>query len=65
MKAVYLLCFALAASFLIGCAQTEMKFSMLERGGQHSHAFNKTITKTLSCNYLLFLPEDYGREKKS
>jgi predicted peptidase len=68
MKAVYLLCFALAASFLIGCAQTEkseMKFSMLERGGQHSHTFNKTITKTLSCNYLLFLPEDYGREKKS
>jgi predicted peptidase len=68
MKAVYLLCFALAASFLIGCTQTEkseMKFSLLERGGQHSHAFNKTITKTLSCNYLLFLPEDYGREKKS
>ena len=42
-----------------------MKFSLLERGGQHSHTFNKTITKTLSCNYLLFLPEDYGREKKS
>jgi predicted peptidase len=68
MKAAYLLCFVLAASFLIGCTQTEkseMKFSLLERGGQHSHTFNKTITKTLSCNYLLFLPEDYGREKKS
>jgi predicted peptidase len=68
MKAIYLLCFALAASFLIGCAQTEkseMKFSLLERGGQHSHTFNKTITKTLSCNYLLFLPENYGREKES
>jgi predicted peptidase len=68
MKAAYLLCFVLAASFLIGCSQTErseMKFSIVERGGQHSHTFQKTITKTLSCNYLLFLPEDYGREKKS
>jgi predicted peptidase len=68
MKAAYLLCFVLAASFLIGCSQTEkneMKFSLLERGGQHSRTFDKTITKTLSCNYLLFLPEDYGREKKS
>jgi predicted peptidase len=68
MKATYLLCFVLLASFLIGCTQTEkseMKFSLLERGGQHSHTFEKTITKTLSCNYLLFLPEDYGREKKS
>jgi len=68
MKAAYLLCVVLLASFLIGCTQTEkseMKFSLLERGGQHSHAFNKTITKTLSCNYLLFLPESYGQEKKN
>ncbi len=68
MKAAYLLCFIFAASFLIGCTQTEkseMKFDLLERGGQHSKTFEKTVTKTLSCNYLLFLPETYGQEQKS
>ena len=68
MKAAYLLCFLILASFLIGCTQTEkseMKSSLLERDGQHSHTFEKTITKTLSCNYLLFLPESYGQEKKN
>ena len=68
MKAAYLLCFVFVASILIGCAQTgksEMKFDLLERGGQHSKTFEKTVTKTLSINYLLFLPETYGREQKS
>jgi len=66
MKAAYLLCF-IAVSFLIGCTQTEkseMTFDLYERGGQHSERFQKTITKTLSCNYLLFLPETYGRQQK-
>ncbi len=68
MKAAYLLCFVFAASFLIGCTQTEKSettFDLLERGGQHSKTFEKTITKNLSCNYLLFLPETYGQEQKS
>ena len=68
MKAAYLLCFMLVASFLTGCAQTEtneMKFDVLERGGQHSKTFEKTITKNLNINYLLFLPESYGQEQKS
>jgi len=68
MKAAYLLCIVLMASFLMGCAQTEtseMKFDVLERGGQHSKTFEKTVTKTLSSNYLLFLPETYGQEQKS
>ena len=67
MKAMYLLCPVLAALFLAGCAQVEnqeMTFEIIERGGQHSQTFDKTVTKTLSCNYLLFLPESYGEQKK-
>jgi predicted peptidase len=57
----------LAALILIGCAQTEkeeMAFDLIERGGQHTQSFEKTVTSTLSCNYLLFLPESYGEQEK-
>jgi len=67
MKAAYLLCPVFAALFLTGCVQMEkedMTFELIERGGQHSHTFEETVTKTLSCNYLLFLPEDYGKQEK-
>ncbi len=67
MKAAYLLCPVFAALFLTGCVQMEkeeMAFELIERGGQHSHRFEETVTKTLSCNYLLFLPEDYGQQEK-
>jgi predicted peptidase len=33
-------------------------------GGQQSKAFEKTITETLTCKYLLFLPEGYGEKDK-
>ncbi len=33
-------------------------------GGQQSKAFEKTITKNLTCKYLLFLPEGYGEKDK-
>jgi predicted peptidase len=33
-------------------------------GSQHSQTFEKTVTKTLSCKYLLFLPEDYGKKQQ-
>ncbi|UCC97258.1 MAG: prolyl oligopeptidase family serine peptidase [Phycisphaerales bacterium] len=33
-------------------------------GTQHPQAFQKTISKTLGCKYLLSLPEDYGRQQK-
>ena len=67
MKAAYLLCPVFAALSLTGCVQMEeeaMTFELIERGGQHSHTFEETVTKTLSCKYLLFLPEDYGQEEK-
>ena len=37
---------------------------ILEPGGQHSQVFEKQITKTLSCKYLLFLPEAYGEKEQ-
>ncbi len=67
MKAAYPLCPVFAALFLAGCVQMEkeeMTFELIERGGQHSHTFEETVTKTLSCKYLLFLPEDYGEQEK-
>jgi predicted peptidase len=67
MKAACLLCPVFAALFFAGCGQMEkeeMTFELIERGGQHSQTFEKTVTKTLSCNYLLFLPEDYGKQEK-
>ena len=67
MKAAYLLCPVLAAFFFAGCVQMEkeeMTFELIERGGQHSQTFEKTVTKNLTCNYLLFLPEGYGEQEK-
>lgn len=35
-----------------------------EPGSQSSQAFEKQITKTLSMNYLLYLPKEYGKDKE-
>ncbi len=65
MKASYLTCSVFMPLFLIGCAQMEKsKISPVPPGSQHSQTFEKEITKTLSCNYLLFLPEDYGKKRQ-
>ena len=50
--------------FLIGCAQMEKKMNSVPPGSQQSQMFEKEITKTVSCNYLLFLPEDYGKKRQ-
>lgn len=69
MKAAYVFCAVSVALLLAGCTQQvekeEMTFDLIDRGGQHAQAFEKTVTKTLSCNYLLFLPEDYGKHEKN
>jgi len=68
MRAAYLLTPVSMISFLVGCTQVEneeMAFDLIERGGQHTNTFEKTITKNLSCSYLLFLPESYGEQEKS
>jgi len=67
MKASYLISFVFVALLLIGCAQMEkskMNSVPVQPGGQHSQTFEKAITKTLSCNYLLFLPESYGKKQQ-
>ncbi|MCP4257791.1 MAG: prolyl oligopeptidase family serine peptidase [Planctomycetes bacterium] len=33
-------------------------------GSQQSQMFEKKITKTVSCNYLLYLPEDYSKKRQ-
>jgi predicted peptidase len=56
------------ALFLFGFAQTEKSViasESVQPNGQHSQEFEKTVTKTLSCKYLLFLPESYGEKKKA
>ncbi len=56
-----------AVVLLTGMIQMESKAmgSDSPKGsGQQSKAFNKTITKNLSCKYLLFLPEGYGEKDK-
>lgn len=67
MRANRLACFVFVALFFVGCGQTE-KFKMASdpvlAPGQHPQVFEKTITKTLSCKYLLFLPESYGKKKQ-
>jgi predicted peptidase len=32
-------------------------------GGQEPHSFSKEIRKTVSLNYLLYLPKEYGQDK--
>jgi len=68
MRALYLTCFVSVCSFLIGCGQTgkiEMESHSVLPSGQQAQVFEKTVTKTLSCDYLLFLPEGYGQKKQS
>ena len=67
MKAAYLLCFVFTASFLIGCTQTgevEIKSQLFLPPGHHPQEFEKEITRTVGCKYLLFLPEDFGATEK-
>lgn len=64
MKASKLICFVLMPLFLIGCAQMEVSSDSVLPGSQHSQMFEKTVTKTLACKYLLFLPADYGQKQQ-
>jgi predicted peptidase len=47
----------------MGCG-TAMGTKLGKAGEQSSQAFNKKITKTVDCNYLLYLPADYGKDAK-
>ena len=65
MRAVYLASLLAISLLLVSCVQTEkiaMSSDPILSAGQHSQVFEKTITKTLRCKYLLFLPEGYGQK---
>ena len=48
--------------FVVGCASQQTKTGRILPPGQHAQRFKKTITKTISCQYLVFLPEGYGKK---
>jgi len=61
----YLVVVVFNSLVLIGCAYMEKNTVISNPSlprGQHAQAFEKTITKTLTCKYLLFLPESYGQK---
>jgi predicted peptidase len=55
-----LLCFGLMVC--AGCGTT-MDAKSEKAGGQSKQMLNKKITKVVDCNYLLYLPADYGKSK--
>lgn len=67
MNSIRLICCAFVLLFFVGCGQSE-KTNMASKPvltpGQHPQVFEKTITRDLSCNYLLFLPEGYKEKKQ-
>lgn len=61
------MCLVLMFLFWAGCILPEEK--IMENlsampGGQHPQVFEKTITKTVSCRYLMFLPDGYGEKQQ-
>jgi predicted peptidase len=66
MRVKYLVCAVIVGAFLVAC--TEMGGNRVAaksiESGQHPREFEKKITKTLKCRFLLFLPEGYGKEEK-
>ena len=67
MRGNYLVCFAaVVLLFAHGAASKEdvVEDSVRVQPQQHKK-FEKTVIKTIRCKYLLFLPEGYGRTRKS
>ncbi len=64
MKAGFLICSVFMALLLIGCVKMERKSDSVLPGSQHSQTFEKTVTRTVGCKYLLFLPAGYGEKKQ-
>jgi predicted peptidase len=66
MKTNYLMCFVSMFLSLVGCAQMEkskIKPVSVLQPGQHPQAYEKKLLKTISCEYMLFLPEGYGESE--
>jgi len=57
-----LVCFGLI--YFMGCSTT-MGAKMGKAGEQGAQTFSKKVTKMVDCNYLLYLPADYGKANKT
>lgn len=68
MKSVYAICFIVVLGFwgvgFVGAKEETMGSESKLPAHQDGHLFEKTISKTLSCKYLLFLPEGYGEKEQ-
>ncbi len=67
MKKQYVLWLAIFLIFTAGPVKAEnedMKSDKAVPTGQSPKQFEKTVTKTIGCKYLLFLPEEYGKSDK-
>jgi predicted peptidase len=74
MKAGFMMCSVSITLFAISYAQMEkngpghsankMAPQLTQPSGQHPQVFEKTVTKTLNCQYLLFLPEGYEEKQQ-
>jgi predicted peptidase len=68
MKANYLVCFVFILAFSVGGVSSQEPLKKdkppAPPSRQLCQTFEKTITKTVGCKYLLYLPEGYGRKKQ-
>ena len=67
LRRINLSCLVFSFMFFFGCSGPEgkiMKKRFVTQGGQHSEVFEKTVNRTLSCQYLLFLPAGYGEKEQ-
>ena len=67
LRRINLTCLVFSLMFFFGCSVPEekiMKRPSVRRGVQCSEVFEKTISRTISCQYLLFLPAGYGEKEQ-
>src|SRR5436305_148291 len=54
--------FLVALALVQGVTMQAQQNPQAQPGIQQSQAFEKQVTKTLTINYLLYLPKEYGKE---
>jgi predicted peptidase len=66
MRIIYTFSLMLVVSALAGCRELEegKMTNPLLTPGQHDQFFDKTISRTLTMKYLLYLPADYDKAEK-
>jgi len=68
MRAICLVGAVFVLSFLAGCESSEsktMENESAKSSGQHRGVFKKKISRTVRCQYLLYLPAGYGQSEQA